>query len=133
MNAAVLFHEIIARDLIVIRQQMGERCGQASRELKKASDSVLSGARSGRVYHGHTASAPGEPPAMDTGAFRASWTPSTQIGGDSFISRLASASPLAGPLEHGTGRMAPRPHQKRIAETAKPGVLRIYQQPYLNG
>jgi len=65
----------------------------------------------GRVYHGHRASAPGEPPAVDTGALIGSIemdVKETPTGGESVVgSRLAK--PIWRFLEFGTAHMLPRP------------------------
>ncbi len=130
MSAAGDFQNVVNELVEDIRNQLGDRCSRSAEALKKASFTVLSGGRSGRVYNGHVASAPGEPPAARTGAFRGSWNTSARIGGDVFLSRLESGSPLASMLEGGTSKMAPRPHQKRIQEKALPEILGIYEEPY---
>lgn len=88
----------------------------------------------GRYY---TASAPGEPPAVRTGAFRMGWQPTTRVVYGTYVSRIENdiktengQYTLGEILEDGTGRMAPRPYQEQILEKAKPKVLRIYNEPY---
>ncbi len=130
MSIAAEFQNTLNELAEDIRRQLGDRCQRSADTLKNAAFTVLSGARSGRVYQGHVASAPGEPPAVRTGAFRGSWQASARSGGDVFLSRLESGSPLASVLEGGTSRMAPRPHQKRILDKALPEILRIYEEPY---
>lgn len=89
-------------------------------------------AGSGRVYGGHRASAPGEPPAPDTGRLRASistnWSGSGMTRGkvqgraesgdgvgqpgtkdDKFTVVVGTNVPYALPLETGSIKMAPRP------------------------
>ena len=90
--------------------------------------------KNGRYY---TASAPGEPPAVRTGAFRMSWQPTARVVFGSYISRIESeattengAYSLGEILENGTSRMAPRPYQDKILERAKDPILRIYSEPY---
>ncbi len=131
MSAAGEFQSVINEVMQSIRRQLGDRCQRSSQALKTASMLVLSQPGSGRVYGGHAASAPGEPPAPQTGAFRGSWSASSQTGGDVYVSKLESGSFLAPMLEGGTGKMAPRPHQKRIQEKALPEILRIYEEPYV--
>jgi len=130
MNVSGVFENIIAELLEEIRTQLGERCIRSADVLRISAYTVLSGARSGRVYGGHVASAPGEPPAARTGAYRESWYSSAQTGGDIFLSRVESSSSLAPMLECGTARMAPRPHQERIKEKALPEIMKIYAEPY---
>lgn len=127
-----------------IRSQMEARSFQAANELRNASLLVLRGQRGGRRYRVpgtkryYTASAPGEPPAVRTGVFRMSWQPSAHSTGDVFVSKVESTVRtnngryiLGELLEHGTSRMAPRPHHDKIREKAMPDIVRIYSQPYL--
>lgn len=132
-HAAALLTAMLERDAERIRGQLAERGTRTGQVLKTTADAVLSGARSGRVYHGYTASAPGEPPAMRTGAFRASWQPVVEASRDVVQTRLESGNAsLAAMLEHGTRRMAPRPYRQRILQQATPAILRLYQEPYLS-
>lgn len=95
------------------------------------------------TYRKYTASAPGEPPAVRTGAFRMSWMPKTHAnwgGGDNF-SVVASVQSrqktdngkhlLGEILEYGTSKMAPRPHHEAIQEKALPKIMKIYSEPYV--
>lgn len=140
-----------------IRHQMERRSYLAANELRNASQLVLRGQRSGRRYkvpgtyrrqrdktdgkmkngRYYTASAPGEPPAVRTGAFRMSWQPTARVVFGSYISRIESDQrtdngqyTLGEILEEGTTRMAPRPYQDRILEKAEGPILRIYNEPY---
>lgn len=130
--------EAVAESMDSIRQQLGARSYQASNELRNSALLVLRGQRHGRRYRVpgtkayYTASAPGEPPAVRTGAFRNSWQPTALQQGDVYISRIESDIPYADWLENGTpgGKMAPRPHHERILKDAEPKVVRIYSAPY---
>lgn len=115
-----------------IPRQMASRCYRASNELRNSALTVLSGARSGRMYGGHQASAPGEPPAQWSGTFRLAWQPKTVSGGNTFLSQIENGVWYAGWLENGTpgGQMAPRPHHERIQEDALPKIISIYDEPY---
>lgn len=126
-----------------IRMQMYSRGVRTSNELYNASQEVLRHAGSGRRYRVphtkayYTASAPGEPPAMRTGMYRAGFTPKTYGFGDSVISRVENTVMVNGYvlgqlLENGTpgGQMAPRPHEERILNLAEPQAVRIYSEPY---
>lgn len=142
-----------------IRTQMEGRAYQAANELRNSSLLVLRGQRTGRRYkvpgtyrrqrdpatgkmkngRYYTASAPGEPPAVRTGAFRLSWQPEAHVVHGSYISRIASdirtddgKHILGEILENGTARMAPRPHHDRILEHAEPKIYRIYNAAYFN-
>ena len=147
---------------------MVSRAYRSSNELRNASQLVLRGQRSGRryivpgtgrvkynkrkhtasiTYKKYTASAPGEPPAVRTGAFRMSWTPKVKVEGNiagnyqySVISQVESTQKtdngryqLGEILEDGSpgGKIAPRPHHQRIQEKALPKILKIYNEPYV--
>ena len=131
-----------------IKAQMISRGYRASNELRNAAMEVLAHGGSGRVYRvpntrrRYRASAPGEVPAVRTGTFRRSWMPSTTVsGGGAFTvtseirneTRTDGGKYLLGEiLEEGTpgGQMAPRPHQDKIQDKAKPRVTKIYREPY---
>lgn len=129
---------------------------KSSIELKNASMQVLRGQRHGRRYNvpgsgrvtynkrnktarvsyrQYTASAPGEPPAVRTGAFRLGWMPQTKItdGGRTVTSLIRNGQKvnngdlLGDILENGTGRMAPRPYKEKVLSKALPKIKRYYQ------
>ena len=135
--------QIVADMVESIRMQMYSRGVRTSNELYNASQEVLRHAGSGRRYRVphtkayYTASAPGEPPAMRTGMYRAGFTPKTYGFGDSVISRVENTVMVNGYvlgqlLENGTpgGQMAPRPQEERILNLAEPQAVRIYSEPY---
>ncbi len=135
MSAAIEFRQIIEQCVRSIRTQMQSRAYRGSNKLRNAAIEILSHAGNGRVYHGHVASAPGEPPAPDTGLFKISWQIAPQSSGDSYVSRIESSYSvdkyiLGELLENGTGKMAPRPHHEKIQKQALPGIMRIYSEPY---
>lgn len=82
----------------------------------------LSLPHSGPIYGRgrNPASLPGEPPALQSGALRASyrWWPA---GSKSLF--IGSDDPKAPYLEYGTGRMAPRPHFRVGITKALPQVI----------
>lgn len=73
----------------------------------------LSGARGGRVYDGHTASAPGEPPATWRGDLANSFK---ELFPEKHVGVVAVTSDHALPLEYGTRNMQPRPFLKPAVE-----------------
>lgn len=126
-----------------IKSQLESRAYRGANELRNASLLVLRGQGGGRRYRVpgtkryYTASAPGSPPAVRTGAFRLSWQPSAHVIFGSYISRVESELRtdngryvLGELLENGTSKMAPRPHHDRIKEKALPEIVRIYDEPY---
>ena len=145
-------------------QEVKSRGVRTANELKNASNHVLSGQRHGRRYkvpgtYGkrrrdkstgrmrsgvyYTASAPGEPPAVRTGAFRMGWKQRAYSedlgGGECNVRGVIESSQRAGKyllgelLEEGTKRMAPRPYKQRVIDRALPKVIRIYKEPYFRG
>ena len=138
-----------------VQHQMESRSYRAANELRNSALMVLKGQRSGRRYkipgthrrqrdkvsgkmkngRYYTASAPGEPPAVRTGAFRQSWQPTAHVVFGSYISRIATNIPYAEFLEDGTpgGQMAPRPHHDLIRQKAEPKIVKIYEAPYFDG
>lgn len=144
-----------------IRHQMESRTYRASNELRNSALMVLRGQRSGRRYkvpgtfkrqrdkhdgkmkngRYYTASAPGEPPAVRTGAFRLSWQPAPRYS-DAFNSYWARIESdirtddgrhiLGDILEDGTKRMQPRPHHDRILQHAEQRIYKIYDEPYFH-
>lgn len=126
-----------------IQHQMESRSVRASYELYNSSQLVLRGQRHGRVYRVpgtkryYTASAPGEPPAVRTGAFRMSWQPKSQRVFGVYFSRIESdyrvgngRYNLGDLLEDGTSRMAPRPYSDKIVQRAEKEINAIYSEPY---
>ena len=128
----------------IIKHQMEGRAYVAANELRNAELEVNRGQRGGRMYtvpgtkKKYQASAPGQPPAVRTGAFRLSWQASAHVMFGSYISRIESnlqvgtkrQYTLGELLEHGTSKMAPRPHQDRILAKAEPEIVKIYSRDY---
>ncbi len=85
-----------------------QRAALAGEAITKAN---LSRPGSGRLYGKHQASAPGEPPAVDTGRLRNATQADTQVrrDGDDIVGRVVANAEYAHALEVGTERMAPRP------------------------
>lgn len=83
--------------------------------LERTIKVVLSQPGTGRMYGTHRASAPGEPPAVETGHLRQS-VQYTHEGGDH---RVGTDAPYAPPLEYGTSKMAPRPFMRPGLEAAR--------------
>lgn len=146
-----------------VNQGVKSRGYRAANELRNAELEVLRGGRSGRsyivpgtgsvrynkrkktatiTYKRYTASAPGEPPAVRTGAFRQKWdvkTESTDNGDNVSVKgyiesnvRTDNGKYLLGEiLENGTSKMAPRPYKEKIQQKALPKIKKIYREPYV--
>lgn len=141
MSASAEFRAELNAATKRIQQQMRSRCVRSSNELRNAAIDVLGSAGGGRVYgvpatkRRYVASAPGQPPAVRTGAFRNSWTPASVVSGNIYTSRIESRLNVNGYvlgelLENGTSKMAARPHHDKIKEQALPNIKRIYSEPY---
>ena len=91
---------------------------------------ILSQPGSGRVYGAHQASAPGQPPAPDTGLYRAAWTfavlDSTTVGMYPRLPAGDHPGQLGGWLEFGTSKMAARPHVRPTNALAAPLIGRVF-------
>ena len=100
--------------------------------LRNAALEVLGQNGSGRVYGKHVASAPGQPPAPDTGNLRRNWRqavlayPNGKGLGVNIHMRITSDMFYADFLEHGTRFIAPRPHRERIKTKARPQIVALF-------
>lgn len=149
---------IVEKCVAGIKTELKSRSYKVANELRNSSQEVLRGQRSGRTYNvpgtgrmkyykrkkiatitykKYTASAPGQPPAVRTGAFRASWKPRSYQSVNDFHSVIESDARtengkyvLGTLLEEGSGKMAPRPYKEKIQNDAKKRVLRILKKPY---
>ncbi|WP_395623421.1 HK97-gp10 family putative phage morphogenesis protein [Sphingomonas daechungensis] len=95
----------------------------------RAKELVLSGPKTGKVYGNHQASAPGEPPASDTGRLVSSirW----EFTGSRLAIRVIAGTEYAAYLEFGTSIMLPRPFLRRaILETEAQGRKLIDAEVY---
>lgn len=139
---------VIKVDKVVseITDQMKSRGVRAANELTTAKNHVLRGKRSGRRYRVpntrryYTASAPGEVPAQRTGQYRLKWDEKSYAQGNSVHAQIESRVRtdngkynLGTLLEEGSpgGKIAPRPHKQKIADKAKPKIVKIFNEPYL--
>lgn len=144
-NASQVIGKTIQTTLKAVEKEVAQRTYRASNELRNAELEVLRGQRSGRVYKiphtskTYTASAPGQPPAVRTGAFRLSWGTHVHVEkvGVHFKAVAAIESKeraggrlLGEMLENGTSKMAPRPYKQKIIDKALPKIKQIYSKPY---
>jgi len=144
-NASQVIAKTVATTLKGVQQEVSQRAYRASNELRNASLFVLRGKRSGRIYRvpstqrTYQASAPGESPAVRTGAFRLSWGTHVHVEKNGKHFRAVSAIEskerageylLGEMLENGTAKMKPRPYKKKVIDRTLPKVKAIYQKPY---
>lgn len=84
-----------------------------------------SGGRSGVAYKRgsvtHIASAPGEPPASDTG--RLVGATRTEFDNDNLVGQVIFSTGYAAALEFGTKKMAPRPYAAPLLEAKKDAII----------
>lgn len=147
-----------------IEQQIKSRATRASNELRNATIEIMRGSRGGRVYkkqgtYGKTqskatkallgdygkklrggqlyrSSAPGEPPAVRSGALRRSFAPTPRTEGGNIAAAIESPLKYAAYLQDGTQsksggvKMAPRPYRDEAIEKAMPKITEIYSAPY---
>lgn len=98
-----------------LRDISQEKVSRATRIVYNKVQENLSGNKTGRQYQvpgtsvTYTASAPGEPPASQTGELRDSINTSVETTATSTIGIVGSTSDIAPKLERGTLHMAPRP------------------------
>lgn len=139
MAASQVIAEVTRRTVDNAKREFSRRTYRASNELLTASHDVLRRPGGGRLYKNHRASAPGQPPAVDSGVFSGSWAPKPRIeGGGTSLTAVAAIESnetvggyvLGELLEGGTSRMAARPYKDKIIEAALPKITQIYSAPY---
>ncbi|MEH2960076.1 hypothetical protein [Candidatus Merdisoma sp. JLR.KK006] len=125
-----------------VNRKVLSRGVRAVNALRNAELEVLKGQRSGKVYRKpftkratYVASAPGEPPARQTGNLRLHWNGQVKRGNTSgngieVLAELESQEEYASMLENGTSKMAPRPFAEQIKEKAMPEIKKIYSEPF---
>jgi len=84
----------------------------------------------GRFYGNHQASAPGEPPAPDTGMLRARRFQDVAIVGNEVVGRVVVNSAQAAALELGTDRIAPRPALRRAVVEGWNRIMKAFKAAY---
>jgi len=90
----------------------------------EAQRSILKGPKTGRIYkrgkrgRTHQASAPGEPPANDTGRLASSLR--SEVSAGALTASLIAGTSYAAHLEYGTTKMAARPFMRPAAEKVAP-------------
>lgn len=100
--------------------------GPVAKDLKRRGIKVhrrvvqsLHQAGTGRQYGRHTASAPGQPPATDTGRLAASIREDLHVDSRGLVEVIGTDVDYALPLEVGTRDIAPRPFLRPGLKAAK--------------
>lgn len=123
--------EVAVNDEVkLLSRQAQSRARRAVNIMRNSAFDILGQDGHGRRYGKHTASAPGEAPAPDTGNLRRNWRQyvfaKSQLHGMEITCRIKSDEPYAPLLEEGTTRMKPRPFRQRIIDKSMPDIDDIY-------
>lgn len=107
-------------------------------EVTNAVRKLLSTPGTGRVYRRrggrtHRASAPGQPPAVDTGKLRASYGWNTGKDPQGFFVDVGTSLKYAPMLEYGTRRMKPRPALRPAVEQVSNRIPELIAEAWANG
>lgn len=101
------FEQSVTRQVAPVMQQ---KLGEVKTFIIEEFNAPKSGREYRRRRGTHRASAPGEPPAIDTGTLLASiGEPHVRKEGNALVGTLTISASYAGLLERGTPRMAARP------------------------
>jgi hypothetical protein len=120
-NTLIVSKEATARSSLAVQK--------AVKDIEAHAKASMRGSKGGKLYKRgkkfHRASAPGEPPAMDTGALANSihsYMESALVG---IVEAGGPGSPQALALEYGTanGHIAPRPYMRPAVEFVKPHFI----------
>lgn len=132
-GAGEQFRELAEKLDDSIKFELYQRGAQATKVLRNTELEVLSGSRGGKKYKRlpNRSSAPGEPPASQSGDLMEYWNEDTLVEGNRVISRIKSDTEYAKYLDEGTSRMAARPIKKPITEKAEPQIREIFNGPYV--
>ena len=113
-----------------------QRMFAAAQEVRNETIKTLSGNRTGRTYKvpgtqvTYTASAPGEPPAVQTGQLRNSVTAIVENEGKSVKGFVGTELMKGLHLEKGTSKMAPRPWLERSFDSSLDRVKEILSRKW---
>lgn len=105
-----------------LRQKARQLVQVTAFEIQADAMESMTGGRSGRLYGAHRASAPGEPPAIDTGLLANTIGVMSGLGDTQGMSAIVFVNADYGMhLEFGTRHMAPRPFLRPAFDRAEPG------------
>jgi hypothetical protein len=133
---SIKFTSNLERVTAEIERELIRRAFDAANLVRNEWLEVLSGNRSGRVYRvpgtrrTYTASAPGEPPAVQFGDLRRSiHARPAKLEGGVIVAEVGSSLEKALWLEMGTRKIKPRPHGSVAWNRAEPRVRELLAQP----
>ncbi len=95
-------------------------------------ESIQRGAKTGETYElynprrTHTASAPGQPPATDTGFLVSNVSTQVKTQGKKVIGQIVSSAPYSAHLEFGTTNMKARPFMQPALQKNKRKIQKIF-------
>lgn len=108
------------------KRKVSQVVRKAAEQVHTIASTSMEGPKHGRIYGAHQASAPGEPPAIDTGKLRNSMR--TEFSGDGLSARIGpNADPYDYYLEFGTSRMEPRPYMTPAADEVRDGYIKALE------
>ena len=91
-------------------------------------DSIQRDPKTGAVYGNHQASAPGQPPATDTGQLVRSITMSVEGTDGEVVGVIRASAPYAAMLEFGTSNIAPRPYMQPGLESQRRKIEEMFRK-----
>jgi HK97 gp10 family phage protein len=115
-----------------IDETVKARMNEAVNTVRNHAVETLSGSRSGKTYRvpgtkvTYTASAPGEPPAVQTGELRQSISTEIEGEGRDIVGMVGTDKKQGLMTEFGTRNMAPRPWLRPSFERKEPDVKEIF-------
>lgn len=116
----------LARSISLDAAETGVRA--ATIEAETLVKLELSKPGTGRVYGRHTASAPGEPPAPDTGRLRNAVQTEVYRSPTAVTGEVSINTEYAAALELGTERMAPRPFASTVVRERAGRLLDVFKR-----
>lgn len=110
-----------------VRRALGKLAMYGEGEMKRS----MKGAKTGRTYGNHQASAPGEAPAVDIGSLKNS-IQAKPVGDGSREWEINVGAEYAAHLEFGTPFIAPRPFARPAAEAIRAKVDDAFEEEFRN-
>jgi len=132
MGIEIVFENKIREVMKKTTDKADERMLEAVQSVRNTTLETLSGSRTGRIYkvpgtqREYTASAPGEPPAVQFGDLRKSVKGGIEKEGKNVVGFVGSELPKGPMLEFGTRNMAPRPWLRPSFEKSADKIKEIF-------